>query len=113
MGGNSLGTELFPTAIRGAMMGWYALIGAAAAITAQTLIAVLAGRIGGLSIVVGYLSLLAIPNAIIVALYFQKRAASRWKPPQWKKPSRNRTRWQRPRKIRSGTSRDAPLVFIP
>src|SRR5579862_3419057 len=66
VGGNSLGTELFPTAIRGAMMGWYSLIGAAAAISGQTLIAVLAGRIGGLSIVVGYLSLLAIPNAIIV-----------------------------------------------
>jgi MFS family permease len=68
VGGNSLGTELFPTAIRGAMMGWYSLIGAAASITAQTLIAVLAARVGGLSIVVGYLSLLAIPNAIIVAL---------------------------------------------
>src|SRR3984957_4774790 len=68
VGGNSLGTELFPTAIRGAMMGWYLLIGAAASIAGQTLIAVLAGRIGGLSIVVGYLSLLAIPNAIIVAL---------------------------------------------
>jgi MFS family permease len=68
VGGNSLGTELFPTAIRGAMMGWYALIGAAAAISGQTLIAVLAARVGGLSIVVGYLSLLAIPNAIIVAL---------------------------------------------
>jgi MFS family permease len=68
VGGNSLGTELFPTAIRGAMMGWYSLIGAAASITAQTLIAVLATRVGGLSIVVGYLSLLALPNAIIVAL---------------------------------------------
>ena len=68
VGGNSLGTELFPTAIRGAMMGWYSLIGAAAAISGQTLIAVLAARVGGLSIVVGYLSLLAIPNAIIVAL---------------------------------------------
>jgi MFS family permease len=68
VGGNSLGTELFPTAIRGAMMGWYSLIGAAASVTAQTLIAVLATRIGGLSIVVGYLSLLALPNAIIVAL---------------------------------------------
>jgi MFS family permease len=68
VGGNSLGTELFPTAIRGAMMGWYALIGAAASILGHTLIAVLAGRIGGLSMVVGYLSLLAIPNAIIVAL---------------------------------------------
>jgi len=68
VGGNSLGTELFPTAIRGAMMGWFSLIGAAAAISAQTLIAVLARRLGGLSIVVGYLSMLAIPNAIIVAL---------------------------------------------
>ena len=68
VGGNSLATELFPTAIRGAMMGWFALIGAAAAVTAQTLIAVLAARLGGLSIVVGYLSLLAIPNVIIVAL---------------------------------------------
>ena len=69
MGGNSLATELFPTAIRGAMMGWYALINAAAAISAQTLIAVLAARLGGLSIVVGYLSLLTIPGAIIVALF--------------------------------------------
>jgi len=68
VGGNSLATELFPTAIRGAMMGWFALVGAAAAVSAQTLIAVLAARLGGLSIVVGYLSLLAIPNAIIVAL---------------------------------------------
>ncbi len=68
VGGNSLATELFPTAIRGAMMGWFALMAAAAAISAQTLIAVFATRLGGLSIVVGYLSLLAIPNAIIVAL---------------------------------------------
>ena len=68
VGGNSIATELFPTAIRGAMMGWFSLVGAAAAVSAQTLIAVLAGRLGGLSIVVGYLSLLAIPNAIIVAL---------------------------------------------
>jgi MFS family permease len=68
VGGNSIGTELFPTAIRGAMMGWYALIGAAASVSAQTLIALLAVRLGGLSIVVGYLSLLAIPNVIIVAL---------------------------------------------
>ncbi len=68
VGGNSIATELFPTAIRGAMMGWFALMAAAAAISAQTLIAVFATRLGGLSIVVGYLSLLAIPNAIIVAL---------------------------------------------
>ncbi len=68
VGGNSLGTELFPTALRGAMMGWFALMSAVAAVSAQTLIAILATRLGGLSIVVGYLSLLAIPSAIIVAL---------------------------------------------
>jgi AAHS family benzoate transporter-like MFS transporter len=66
--GNSLATELFPTAIRGAMMGWFSLIGALASVSAQGLIAILAGRLGGLSIVVGYLGMLAIPNAIIVAL---------------------------------------------
>jgi len=69
VGSNSLATELFPTALRGAMMGWYALIGAIASVTAQTLTAILAGRLGGLSIVVGYLSLLAIPSAIIVVLF--------------------------------------------
>lgn len=76
VGGNSLATELFPTAIRGAMMGWFALIGAAASVSAQTLIAVLAARLGGLSIVVGYLSLLAIPNAIIVVLLPETRGLS-------------------------------------
>lgn len=68
VGGNSLATELFPTAIRGVMMGWFALAGAVAAVSTQTLIAVLAAPLGGLSIVVGYLSLLGIPNAIIVML---------------------------------------------
>jgi MFS family permease len=69
VGANSLGTELFPTSLRGSMMGWFALIGAAASVTAQTLIAVLAGRLGGLSVVVGYLSLLLVPSAIVVALF--------------------------------------------
>jgi len=69
VGGYSLATELFPTAIRGAMMGWFVLINAAAAVSAQSMIAVLAARVGGLSIVVGYLSLLAIPNGILVALF--------------------------------------------
>jgi hypothetical protein len=51
------------------MMGWLALIGAVAAVSAQALIAVLSARAGGLSIVVGYLSLLAIPSALIVGLF--------------------------------------------
>ena len=67
--GHALATEIFPTAIRGVMMGWLALIGAVAAVSAQALIAVLSARAGGLSIVVGYLSLLAIPSALIVGLF--------------------------------------------
>ena len=67
--GHALATEIFPTAIRGVMMGWLALIGAVAAVSAQALIAVLSVRAGGLSIVVGYLSLLAIPSALIVAFF--------------------------------------------
>lgn len=69
VGGNSAGTELFPTAIRGAMMGWYAMGGAVGSVCAQAIIAILAARMGGLSIVVGYLSLLAIPSALIFWIY--------------------------------------------
>jgi hypothetical protein len=34
-GGNSAGTEVFPTTIRGEMMGWFSLIGAVGSLTAQ------------------------------------------------------------------------------
>ena len=63
--GNAAATELFPTALRGAMIGWFALIGAVAAVTSQAVIAVLATPLGGLSVVVGYLGLLVIPSAIV------------------------------------------------
>lgn len=61
-------TELFPTALRGAVLGWSALIGSVGALTAQTVIALLASSTGGLSIVVGALALLAIPGAAIFRL---------------------------------------------
>jgi MFS family permease len=63
--GNSAVTELFPTALRGTIMGWLALCAAIAAILAQVTIAVLAKRLGGLSNVVGWISLLTIPCVII------------------------------------------------
>jgi MFS family permease len=72
VGGNSVATELFPTALRGTMIGWFALMGAVASVTAQTAIALLAQPLGGLSVVVGYLGLLTIPSAIIFGSFIEE-----------------------------------------
>ena len=58
-------TELFPTALRGTIVGWLTLTIAFAAIGAQTTIALLAKSLGGLSNVVGWISMLWIPSALI------------------------------------------------
>ncbi|HVB32423.1 MAG TPA: MFS transporter [Gemmatimonadaceae bacterium] len=65
VGFRSAGTELFPTALRGTMIGWTALIGAVGVVVAQSSIALLAGPLGGLSRVVAYLALLSLPAAFI------------------------------------------------
>jgi MFS family permease len=65
-------TELFPTALRGTIMGWLALCGAISAITAQVTIAMLAGPFGGLSNVVGWLALLMIPCALVWVFFIQE-----------------------------------------
>jgi MFS family permease len=65
-------TELFPTALRGTIMGWLALCGAISAITAQATIAVLARPLGGLSNVVGWLALLTIPCVLIWGCFIQE-----------------------------------------
>ena len=65
-------TELFPTALRGTIMGWLALCGAISAITAQATIAILARPLGGLSNVVGWLALLAIPCVLIWGFFIQE-----------------------------------------
>jgi MFS family permease len=69
---NSAVTELFPTALRGTIMGWLTLSVAIAAIAAQVTIAVLAKRLGGLSNVVGWISLLSIPFVIIWWLFIDE-----------------------------------------
>jgi MFS family permease len=69
---NSAVTELFPTALRGTIMGWLTLCVAIAAIAAQVTVAVLAEPLGGLSNVVGWISLLAIPSAIIWWLFIDE-----------------------------------------
>jgi putative MFS transporter len=72
VGGNSAATELFPTALRGTMIGWFTLMAAIAAVGSQAAIAVLAERLGGLSVVVGYLALLAIPGGIIFGVFIEE-----------------------------------------
>jgi MFS family permease len=70
--GNSIATELFPTALRSTMLGWLALVQAIASVTCQAVIALTAVAAGGLSIVVGYVALLAVPSAIIFALTIEE-----------------------------------------
>jgi MFS family permease len=70
--GNSAVTELFPTALRGTIMGWLTLCAAIAAIAAEVTVAALAKPLGGLSIVVGWISLLTIPFVIIWWLFIDE-----------------------------------------
>jgi len=76
---NSAVTELFPTPLRGTIMGWLTLTIAFSAIGAQTAIAVLAKPLGGLSNVVGWISLLGIPSAIIWAVFIDETRGRPWK----------------------------------
>lgn len=65
---NASATELFPTPLRGTMIGWFALVGAAGAVISNAAVAMLANAMGGLSIVVGALSIVGIPAAILFGL---------------------------------------------
>ncbi|HZP45928.1 MAG TPA: MFS transporter [Candidatus Binataceae bacterium] len=62
---NSAVTELFPTALRGTIMGWLLFCITLSAISAQVTISILARPLGGLSNVVGWLALLTIPSVLI------------------------------------------------
>jgi MFS family permease len=65
---NVAATELFPTPLRGTMIGWFALVGAIGAVISNAAVALLANKMGGLSIVVGALSIVGIPAAILFGL---------------------------------------------
>jgi len=69
---NSAVTELFPTALRGTIMGWLLFCIALSAIAAQVSISVLARPLGGLSNVVGWLALLTIPCVLIWGLFIDE-----------------------------------------
>ena len=62
---NAAATELFPTPLRGTMIGWFALVSAIGAVISNAAVAVLAHAMGGMSIVVGALSIVGIPAAIL------------------------------------------------
>jgi MFS family permease len=72
VGGNAAATELFPTALRSTMIGWFTLINAIGALAAQSAIALLAKPLGGLSNVVGCLATLATPSAILFGLFIEE-----------------------------------------
>ncbi|MFZ0681044.1 MFS transporter [Candidatus Binatus sp.] len=65
---NVAATELFPTPLRGTMIGWFALVGAIGAVISNAAVALLANEMGGLSIVVGALSIVGIPAAILFGI---------------------------------------------
>ncbi len=65
---NSAVTELFPTELRGTIIGWFALVGAGGALGAEATISILARRLGGIAGVTGWLSLLGVPSAIAFGL---------------------------------------------
>ena len=69
---NSAVTELFPTALRGTIMGWLLFCIALAAITAQASISILARPLGGLSNVVGWIGLLTIPSVLIWGIFIDE-----------------------------------------
>jgi len=69
---NASATELFPTALRGTMLGWFALIGAIGSLCAEGTISILARRLGGASAVVGWLALLAVPTSILFGIFIDE-----------------------------------------
>jgi len=65
---NAAATELFPTPLRGTMIGWFALVSAIGAVISNAAVALLAHAMGGMSIVVGALSIVGIPAAILFGI---------------------------------------------
>ncbi len=69
---NSAATELFPTALRGTIIGWFAITNSLGALISHTTVALLAGPLGGLSVVVGYLALAGLPGALLFAVFIDE-----------------------------------------
>jgi MFS transporter, putative metabolite:H+ symporter len=69
---NSAVTELFPTALRGTIVGWAAITNSLGALAAHSSVALLAGPLGGLSVVVSYLALFGLPGALLYGFFIHE-----------------------------------------
>jgi len=69
---NSAVTELLPTALRSTVIGWLSITMSLGALASHTTVALLAGPMGGLSVVVGYLALLGLPSAALFAIFIDE-----------------------------------------
>jgi MFS family permease len=58
-------TELYPTSLRGTIIGWAALLSAIGSLTAESAISFLARPLGSASTAVGWLAMAAIPASIL------------------------------------------------
>lgn len=71
-GANSAVTELLPTSLRSTIIGWITIMMSLGAVISHTTVALLAGPLGGLSVVVGYLALLGLPSAALFAMFIDE-----------------------------------------
>jgi MFS family permease len=67
VGSNAAVTELFPTALRGTMTGWFAVMIAIGAVASNAIAAALAPLTGGLANAIGFTVLAGVPAAILFA----------------------------------------------
>lgn len=77
VGIRAISTEVVSANSRGGVMGWLAIAGAGAGVTAQVAVAVLATRAGGLANVVAYMALLTVPAGIVLALFVRETRSPR------------------------------------
>lgn len=68
VGVNASATELFPTSLRGTMIGWLAMATAVGSVASNAIAASFATRAGGLAAIVGWLSLCGIIPAVVFGL---------------------------------------------
>ncbi|MGH7905865.1 MAG: MFS transporter, partial [Candidatus Binataceae bacterium] len=72
VGANSAATELLPSALRSTMIGWQMITGAVFSVLAQSLIAALIVKLGGLAHVVRYFAFLGFGSAALFGLFIDE-----------------------------------------
>ena len=62
----------FPRRCAGTIIGWISITNSLGALAAHSSVALLAGPLGGLSVVVGYLALFGLPGALLYAIFIDE-----------------------------------------